>query len=122
MLKLFRQFTKKEYFLILIIFVLIFSQVWLELKMPDYMSEITKLVQTISINSLGIYLFSYLFDYIYYQRIIFHDSINRNLFYSLIIMTPLILLSSLLSSIVLNKIIEITTKRINYIRINKESQ
>ena len=30
----------------LVCFVLIFAQVWLELKMPDYMSEITVLVQT----------------------------------------------------------------------------
>ena len=30
----------------LICLVLVVTQVWLELKMPDYMSEITKLVQT----------------------------------------------------------------------------
>ena len=46
MLKLLKKFTKKEWTLIGIIFVLIFCQVWLELKMPDYMSEITVLVQT----------------------------------------------------------------------------
>ena len=33
-------------FIILICFILISAQVWLELKMPDYMSEITRLVQT----------------------------------------------------------------------------
>lgn len=46
MLKLFKNFTKKEWGLMLVCFVLIFAQVWLELKMPDYMSEITVLVQT----------------------------------------------------------------------------
>ena len=46
MLKLFKNFTKKEWGLMLVCFVLIFTQVWLELKMPDYMSEITVLVQT----------------------------------------------------------------------------
>ena len=30
----------------IVCFVLIFAQVWLELKMPDYMSEITVLVQS----------------------------------------------------------------------------
>ncbi len=46
MIKLLKNFTKKEWIIILISFVLIFAQVWLELKMPDYMSEITILVQT----------------------------------------------------------------------------
>ena len=46
MLKLLKNFTKKEWLCVLISFILIFSQVWLELKMPDYMSEITVLVQT----------------------------------------------------------------------------
>lgn len=45
MLKLIKNFNKKEWCLVLISFLLIFMQVWLELKMPDYMSEITKLVQ-----------------------------------------------------------------------------
>ena len=46
MLKLIKNFTKKEYLLMIVCFVLIFAQVWLELKMPDYMSEITVLVQS----------------------------------------------------------------------------
>ena len=46
MLKLIKNFTKKEWILALICLVLVVTQVWLELKMPDYMSEITKLVQT----------------------------------------------------------------------------
>ena len=46
MFKLAKNLTKKDFFVILISFILIFAQVWLELKMPDYMSEITRLVQT----------------------------------------------------------------------------
>ncbi len=46
MLKLFKNFTKKDYLLIFISFIFILVQVWLDLKLPDYMSEITKLVQT----------------------------------------------------------------------------
>ena len=46
MLKLIKNFTKKEWILALTCLVLVVTQVWLELKMPDYMSEITKLVQT----------------------------------------------------------------------------
>ena len=46
MLKLFKNFTKKDWLFIFVALVLIFTQVWLELKMPDYMSEITQLVQT----------------------------------------------------------------------------
>ena len=46
MLKLFKNFNKKDYTLMLFCFLLIICQVWLELKMPDYMSEITVLVQT----------------------------------------------------------------------------
>ena len=46
MIKLLKNLTKKEWILAIISFVLIIAQVWLELKMPDYMSEITVLVQT----------------------------------------------------------------------------
>ncbi len=46
MLKLIKNITKREWIIAFISFILIFAQVWLELKMPDYMSEITVLVQT----------------------------------------------------------------------------
>ena len=46
MFKLFKNLTKKELLLVILSFILILIQVWLELKMPDYMSEITVLVQT----------------------------------------------------------------------------
>ena len=46
MFKLFKNFRKKDWILIVFIVLLVIFQVWLELKMPDYMSEITKLVKT----------------------------------------------------------------------------
>ena len=46
MFKLLKNFGKKEWILTIISFILIIVQVWLELKMPDYMSEITVLAQT----------------------------------------------------------------------------
>ncbi len=46
MFKIFKNFTKKDVFLILICIFLIVFQVWLDLKLPDYMTAITKLVQT----------------------------------------------------------------------------
>lgn len=46
MLKLFKNFGKKEWLYVTISVLLIIVQVWLELKMPDYMSAITKLVKT----------------------------------------------------------------------------
>ena len=46
MFKLFKNFNKKDIGLIIISIVLIVFQVWLDLKLPDYMSQITRLVQT----------------------------------------------------------------------------
>ncbi len=46
MLKMIKTFNKKEWILVFFSFVLILGQVWLDLKMPDYMSTITQLVQT----------------------------------------------------------------------------
>ncbi len=46
MLKLLKKLDKKDFINIVICVVLVFVQVWLELKMPDYMSSITRLVQT----------------------------------------------------------------------------
>ncbi len=46
MFKLFKYLKKREIIGILISLVLVVIQVWLELTMPDYMSEITRLVQT----------------------------------------------------------------------------
>jgi len=46
MIKLLNNFKLKEWLLVLLVFILIFCQVWLELKIPDYMQEITVLVKT----------------------------------------------------------------------------
>ena len=46
MLKIFKNFKGKEWILLIISIAFVVSQVWLDLKLPDYMSEITKLVQT----------------------------------------------------------------------------
>lgn len=46
MFKLFKNFNKKDYLIIFISILFIVFQVWLDLKLPDYMSNITKLVQT----------------------------------------------------------------------------
>ena len=46
MFKLLKNFNKKDWLTVLIILCLVIVQVWLDLKMPDYMSEITRLVQT----------------------------------------------------------------------------
>ena len=46
MIKLLKRFKKKEWLFSFIALILIVVEVWLELKMPDYMSQITRLVQT----------------------------------------------------------------------------
>ena len=46
MLKIFKHFQKKDWMLIACALLFIVAQVWLDLKIPDFMSEITRLVQT----------------------------------------------------------------------------
>jgi len=46
MKELFKNFDKKDKFYILLCIILVVFQVYIELKMPEYMSEITRLVQT----------------------------------------------------------------------------
>ena len=46
MVKLLKKLTWKDFILAAVAFVFIIVQVWLSLTMPEYMSEITKLVQT----------------------------------------------------------------------------
>lgn len=45
MLKLFKNLTKKDWLFVAVSFVFIVAQVWLDLKLPDYMREITQLIQ-----------------------------------------------------------------------------
>lgn len=46
MIRIFKNLTKKEWLLLSAAVLFIVGQVWLDLKLPDYMSEITVLVQT----------------------------------------------------------------------------
>ena len=46
MVKLFRYLKKREWLMAAVSLVFIISQVWLDLRLPEYMSEITVLVQT----------------------------------------------------------------------------
>lgn len=46
MLKLFKRFSSREWIMTVICIMLVSVQVFLDLKLPDYMTEITKLVQT----------------------------------------------------------------------------
>lgn len=46
MVKIFRYLSKTQYALAGVSLLFIIAQVWLDLKLPDYMNEITKLVQT----------------------------------------------------------------------------
>ena len=46
MIKLFKNLRKQEWGLITLALVFIVAQVWLDLTMPDYMADITRLVQT----------------------------------------------------------------------------
>ena len=46
MLRIFKNFRKQEVVLALFSVVFVVAQVWLELKLPDYMREITSLITT----------------------------------------------------------------------------
>jgi len=46
MIKILKYLDKKDWMYVLCGFIFILAQVWLDLKLPDYMSEITMLVQT----------------------------------------------------------------------------
>lgn len=46
MTKLFKYISKREYAMILCSLIFVVVQVWLDLKMPDYMSVVTTLVET----------------------------------------------------------------------------
>lgn len=46
MLKLFKSLRKREWILVLVSLVFIILQVFLDLKLPDYMAQVTRLVQT----------------------------------------------------------------------------
>ena len=46
MIKLFKNFSKKDTLVIISCIVIMLFQVWIELRLPEYMSEITRLIET----------------------------------------------------------------------------
>ncbi len=46
MVKLFRNFTKRDILVIIACIIVMVLQVWIELRLPEYMSSITRLIQT----------------------------------------------------------------------------
>ena len=50
MIKLFKNMNRKQMLTVLLCIVIMIFQVWIELKLPDFMSEITKLIQTPNSN------------------------------------------------------------------------
>ena len=46
MFKLLKKLERKQYLIILVCVLFIVFQVWLDLKLPDFMSEITRLIET----------------------------------------------------------------------------
>lgn len=46
MIKILKEFSKKEVWLMLICIILIVGQVWIDLKLPEYMWKITELIET----------------------------------------------------------------------------
>lgn len=48
MLKLFKNLKKEEWCMIAVSLIFIVLQVWLDLTMPEYMADITGLVQTLT--------------------------------------------------------------------------
>lgn len=56
MLKLFRNLTRRDWILVALSIGLIVVQVWLDLELPDYMQDITKLVQSPTVEMSDILL------------------------------------------------------------------
>ena len=54
MFKLFKNFNKKDILIILLCIVFMIFQVWIELRLPEYMSKITKMIETNSTDMLPI--------------------------------------------------------------------
>ncbi|MBR0516160.1 MAG: ABC transporter ATP-binding protein, partial [Eubacterium sp.] len=46
MFKLLKKLSKREFLMVICCVAFVVGQVWLELKMPDYMNKITRLVET----------------------------------------------------------------------------
>lgn len=95
MLKLLKKLNKKEIIFILISICFITLQVYLDLKIPDYMTEITTYVQTegtqikdilnpgskafMCLRKLGLICFSWIFSFIYSSK--FFQKIKKRCLY-----------------------------------------
>lgn len=56
MIKIFKQFKRREWLQVFACIIFVTVQVWLDLKLPDYMAEITTLVQTPGSEMLDIWI------------------------------------------------------------------
>ena len=56
MLKIFKHLKPQEWFAAGICLLFIVAQVWLDLKLPDYMAEITRLTQTPGSDMMDIWI------------------------------------------------------------------
>ena len=54
MIKLFKNLSKKQLLMILSCVLIMIFQVWIDLKLPDFMSKITKLIQTDNIDKVEV--------------------------------------------------------------------
>ena len=54
MLRIFKNLTKKDVLIILLCIALMIFQVWIDLRLPEYMSNITKLIQTDNIDKVKV--------------------------------------------------------------------
>ena len=76
MLKLFKNFNKKDYLYMFIAIVFVVLQVILDLRLPDYMSNITTLVQTTGvvgdILKQGIYMLICAFGSLFIWFFLYH--------------------------------------------------
>ena len=77
---------------------------------------IRKIMGIISTNSFGIYLFTYIFDSLFYKIIKFNYSFNKKVILSMIIIVPLVFMCSFIYSVFLNKIIDYIEKIISKLK------
>ena len=66
MLKILKKLNKKEWSLVALSIIFVVGQVWLDLKIPDYMSKITRLIMTPGIQ---LKMFGVLVDICFYLHL-----------------------------------------------------
>ena len=75
-----------------------------------------KAFEIIANNTLGIYLFSFIYDNLFYGLIHFKGSYGIQAIKSLVLIVPLVFICSLISSILLNELIKLFKKLIKLIK------